>query len=80
VSTQLVTKESHHKQRLSPDGTLVEFLALPDELGDRFASFSATVSPGVVVPLHSHPDFDPPQPVAPPTAENIQEPFRVAAR
>jgi hypothetical protein len=33
VSTQLVTKESHHKQRLSPDGTLVEFLALPMSSG-----------------------------------------------
>ena len=44
------------KQRITPDMTLIEFLASPDEIGSKICLIRGTVPPGVVVPLHSHPD------------------------
>jgi quercetin dioxygenase-like cupin family protein len=37
-------------------GVLLEFLATPDEVKDVFCLIRGTIPPGVVVPLHSHPD------------------------
>jgi len=38
--------------------TLIEFLASPDEIGSEICRIRGTVPPGVVVPLHSHPDLE----------------------
>jgi len=62
MSTQLATRKteerSHHLQRLTADGTLVEFLASPDEAGTDICLIRGTIPPGVAVPLHSHPDVE----------------------
>lgn len=44
--------------RLTPDGTIVEFLASPDEAGAEICLIRGTLPPGVAVPLHSHPDME----------------------
>ena len=46
------------KQRITPDMTLIEFLASPDEIGSKICLIRGTVPPGVVVPLHSHRDLE----------------------
>jgi quercetin dioxygenase-like cupin family protein len=58
LSTKNVAERNRHEQRLSPDGTLVEFLTSPDEAGDEICLIRGTIPPGVAVPLHSHPDFE----------------------
>jgi len=45
-------------QGLTADGTLVEFLASPDEAGADICLIRGTMPPGVAVPLHSHPDVE----------------------
>jgi quercetin dioxygenase-like cupin family protein len=53
------TKEGNHdKQRLTPNGTLFEFLASPDETGSEICLIRGTIPPGVAVPLHSHSDVE----------------------
>ena len=53
------TKErSHDKQRLTPNGTLFEFLASPDETGSEICLIRGTIPTGVAVPLHSHSDVE----------------------
>ena len=62
MSTQLATKNTlegnHDKQRLTPNGTLFEFLASPDEAGAEICLIRGTIPSGVTVPLHSHPDVE----------------------
>ena len=62
MSSELSMKNSgernHRKQRLTPDGTLVEFLASPDETGAEICLIRGAIPPGVAVPLHSHPDVE----------------------
>ena len=62
MSTKLATKSTeqpnHHKQRLTPNGTLFEFLASPDESGSEICLIRGTIPPGIAVPLHSHSDVE----------------------
>jgi quercetin dioxygenase-like cupin family protein len=62
MTTQPLAKNTkmrdHHRQRITPDGALVEFLASPDEVGGGICLIRGTVRPGGVVPLHSHADFE----------------------
>jgi hypothetical protein len=44
-------ERNHHKQRLTPNGTLFEFLASPDETGSEICLIRGTIPPGVAVPL-----------------------------
>jgi len=57
-STKRTEGRNHHEQRLTPDGTLVEFLSAPDETGTDICLIRGTIPPGVAVPLHSHPDVE----------------------
>jgi quercetin dioxygenase-like cupin family protein len=47
-----------HKRLSTPEGTLIEILASPEEIGDGICLLRGTVPPGVAVPLHSHPDVE----------------------
>ena len=62
MSTKLAMNNTkgrkHHKQRLTPNGTLFEFLASPDETGSGICLIRGTIPPGAAVPLHSHPDVE----------------------
>jgi quercetin dioxygenase-like cupin family protein len=62
MSTTLAMKSTeqrdHHKQRLTPNGTLFEFLASPAETGSEICLIRGTIPPGVAVPLHSHSDVE----------------------
>jgi quercetin dioxygenase-like cupin family protein len=62
MSTQLLTKiaeeRNQHEQRITPNGTLFEFLASPDETGSEISLIRGTVPPGAAVPLHSHRDVE----------------------
>ena len=62
MSTQLSTKSSHerdhHEQRITPNGTLFEFLVPPDEVKHDVCLIRGTVPPGAAVPLHSHADVE----------------------
>ena len=62
MSTQRSTKNTqegdHHKQRLTPNGTLFEFLTSPDEAGAEICLIRGTIPPGAAVPLHSHADVE----------------------
>jgi quercetin dioxygenase-like cupin family protein len=62
MSTTLAMKNTeernHHKQRLTPNGTLFEFLASPAETGSEICLIRGTIPPGVAVPLHSHSDVE----------------------
>ena len=62
MSTQLVMKSTeernHHMQRLTPNGTLFEFLTSPAETGSEICLIRGTIPPGVAVPLHSHSDVE----------------------
>jgi quercetin dioxygenase-like cupin family protein len=57
-STKNTQERNHHKQRLTPNGTVFEFLASPDEAGAEICLIRGTLPPGVAVPLHSHPDVE----------------------
>ena len=57
-SPENTQERNHHKQRLTPNGTLFEFLASPAEAGAEICLIRGTVPPGVAVPLHSHPDVE----------------------
>ena len=47
-----------HQLLSTPDGTLIEILASPEEVGDGICLLRGTVPPGVAVPLHSHADLE----------------------
>jgi quercetin dioxygenase-like cupin family protein len=51
-------ERNQHKQRLTPNGTLFEFLASPDETGSEICLIRGMIPPGVAVPLHSHSDVE----------------------
>src|SRR5262245_66163024 len=54
-STKNTQERNHQKQRLTPNGTLFEFLASPADAGAVICLIRVTLPPGVAVPLHSHP-------------------------
>jgi len=62
MSTQLLTKNTeernYHEQRITPNGTLFEFLTSPEEVGAEICLIRGTIPPGAAVPLHSHSDFE----------------------
>ena len=62
MSTQLSTNRTEegndHEKRLTPNGTLFEFLASPDDTGAETCLIRGTIPPGVAVPLHSHPEVE----------------------
>lgn len=60
VNSQMSTQPSRtaHKLLSTPNGTLFEILASPEEVGDGICLIRGTLPPGVAVPLHSHPDFE----------------------
>jgi quercetin dioxygenase-like cupin family protein len=62
MSTTLATKNTkernYHKQRLTPNGTLFEFLTSPDETGSEICLIRGTIPSGVSVPLHGHSDVE----------------------
>jgi quercetin dioxygenase-like cupin family protein len=62
MSTTLAMKNTeernHHKQKLTPNGTLFEFLTSRDESGSEICLIRGTIPPGVAVPLHSHSDVE----------------------
>ena len=58
LSTQSTEISNHHEQRITPNGTLFEFLASPDEAGTEICLIRGTIPPGAAVPLHSHPDVE----------------------
>jgi quercetin dioxygenase-like cupin family protein len=47
--------DTSHVTMLEVVGPLIEFLTAPGETDD-FSVMQGTIPPGVVVPLHSHPD------------------------
>jgi quercetin dioxygenase-like cupin family protein len=47
-----------HKMLSVPDGALIEILASPEEIGDGICLIQGTLPPGIVVPLHSHPELE----------------------
>ena len=62
MSTQLLTKKTEqrnrHEQRVTPNGTLFEFLVSPNEAEAEICLIRSTIPPGVAVPLHSHADVE----------------------
>jgi quercetin dioxygenase-like cupin family protein len=56
TSTQLT--QTAYKRLSTPNGTLFEILASPEEVGDGICFIRGTVPPGVAVPLHSHSDLE----------------------
>ena len=58
TKTESTREYNHHGQRVTPDGTLVEFLASPDEIEADICLIRGTIPPGVAVPLHSHRDME----------------------
>ena len=55
---QTSTNSTAHKALSTPNGTLFEILAPPEEVGEPICLIRGTVPPGVSVPLHSHPDVE----------------------
>ena len=47
-----------YKRLSTPNGTLFEILASPEEVEDGICLIRGTVPPGVAVPLHSHSDLE----------------------
>jgi quercetin dioxygenase-like cupin family protein len=60
IDAQTVTRSplTAHKRLSTPNGTLFEILASPEEVGDGICLIRGTVPPGVAVPLHSHSDLE----------------------
>jgi quercetin dioxygenase-like cupin family protein len=58
VSTKSREARNHHEQRITPNGTLFEFLASPDETGSGICLIRGTIPVGAGVPLHSHCDVE----------------------
>ena len=62
MSTQLLVKNTKERnrdeQRITPNGTLFEFLVSPDEAETEICLIRGTMPPGVAVPLHSHADIE----------------------
>ena len=47
-----------HRRLSTPNGTLFEILASPEEVGDEICFIRGTMPPGNAVPLHSHSDWE----------------------
>jgi quercetin dioxygenase-like cupin family protein len=58
LQTSIPLHRTAHKRLSTPNGTLFEILASPEEVGDPICLIRGTVPPGVAVPLHSHPDME----------------------
>jgi quercetin dioxygenase-like cupin family protein len=58
AQTSTRPRRTIHKLLSTPGGTLLEILALPEEVGDPICLIRGTMPPGDVVPLHSHSDFE----------------------
>jgi quercetin dioxygenase-like cupin family protein len=58
ISAQTSTEPTRTKRLSTPNGTLFEILASPEEVGDSICLIRGTVPPGVAVPLHSHLDLE----------------------
>jgi quercetin dioxygenase-like cupin family protein len=60
ISAQTSTEPTRttYKRLSTPNGTLLEILASPEEVGDSICLIRGTVPPGVAVPLHSHLDLE----------------------
>lgn len=60
MSTKLKTKaESGHtvnQQLFDAAGVIVQFLVAPEEIQDAICLIRGTMPPGIIVPLHSHPE------------------------
>ena len=60
--TQLSTKNTeihnHQEQRVTPNGTLFEFLVPPDDARAEICLIRGTIPSGAAVPLHSHSDVE----------------------
>jgi quercetin dioxygenase-like cupin family protein len=56
TNTQL--SRTAHRPLSTPNGTLFEILASPEEVEDRICFIRGTVPPGAAVPLHSHADLE----------------------
>ena len=51
-------ERKRHEQRITPNGTLFEFLVSPNEAGAEICLIRGTIPPGAAVPLHSHADVE----------------------
>jgi quercetin dioxygenase-like cupin family protein len=62
MTTQLSTKSTearnHPEQRITPNGTLFEFLVSPDDARAEICLIRGTLPSGAAVLLHSHPDVE----------------------
>lgn len=62
MSTQLLTRKTKQRnrgeQRVTPDGTLFEFLVSPNEAEAEICLIRGTMPSGALVPLHSHADVE----------------------
>jgi quercetin dioxygenase-like cupin family protein len=58
AQTSARSTRTAHKRLSTPNGTLFEILASPEEVDDGICLIRGTVPPGVVVPLHSHSDLE----------------------
>jgi len=58
VQTRAHPSRTAHRLLSTPNGTLFEILASPEEVGDGFCLIRGTVPPAVAVPLHSHSDLE----------------------
>jgi quercetin dioxygenase-like cupin family protein len=58
LQTKNDQRRDDRKPRVTPDRPPVELLASPDDIGNEICRLRGTVPPGVVVPLHSHPDLE----------------------
>ncbi len=58
LQTSIPPNRSAHRLLSTPNGTLFEILASPEEVGDGICLIRGTVPPGVAVPLHSHSDLE----------------------
>ena len=60
IDLQTSTQPSHtaHKLLSTPNGSLFEILASPEEVGDPICLIRGTVPPAVAVPLHSRSDLE----------------------
>jgi len=61
AKTRVHPSRTAHRLLSTPNGTLFEILASPEEVGDGFCLIRGTVPPAVAVPLHSHSDLEPPR-------------------
>ena len=55
AQTTTQPRRKFHERLSTPDGTLIETLASPEEVGDEICLIRGTVPPGVAVPLEVMP-------------------------